>query len=183
MELSVASQQQSRELGVSLHSHLRTALTLAYLTLCAVSPKLAPALPATPQRARYGLLLAAAYCLGPVLALATWRALAPVFPGGAAASVGGSLLLFPPVLVHVAHGATKRIGLVLASLIGHVAVGATAGAALGRTLAQLGCAAEANGDCGLTVLAWLLVGAAGGSALGYCVHAVRQVLVTSAARP
>jgi hypothetical protein len=176
---------------VAPFSHLRSAFALGSLAASSARSKpvqLALSEPGTdrdvpPRRghlARTGspshaLLLAGAYALSPTLALLTWRALSAALPATTAAVASVGLLLLLPSLVHVARGAMRRAALVFASLLAHLALGGALGAALGRELARASCAAEMHGECGLTVLAWLLVGAAAGCSLGYSVHAVRQV--------
>ncbi|MEY4548861.1 MAG: hypothetical protein RL685_5056 [Pseudomonadota bacterium] len=174
-------------------------LASAYLTLYYVRPQRARAARAERRAARvtpaassgaplpgaassseppgYAALLGAAYVFAPVLALVSWRGLAPLLPGSAAVAVAGALLLLLPPLIHVAHGATARGGLALASLVGYVGFGSVSGAVIGRTLADVSCDAQTHDECGLSLLGGLLLGAAVGGLLGYCAHGVRQVLV------
>ncbi|MEO8180133.1 MAG: hypothetical protein ABI895_14960 [Deltaproteobacteria bacterium] len=112
-----------------------------------------------------------------MLALATWRALSQHFPGAAVAYVGASLLFVLPPLMHVAYGRAKRAWLALVSMLAYTALGSAGGAALGRTLAHLSC--DSVSECGLTLLAGLLLGAVVGGVVGYLVHAVRQVLLAT----
>jgi hypothetical protein len=193
MELGVALQQQFRSLGVVLHSQLQHARATAYLTLYSVRPKLAQAALAERRAVaegssraaaeaaalsgavRYAAQLGAAYALAPVPALLLWMGLRPAFGSGGAAGIAGGVLLLMPSLVHLAHGAALRAWLALATLLGYVALGSAGGAALGRTLGRTLCDPQTQEDCGLTVLGWLLLGAAAGGAFAYCAHAVRHV--------
>jgi hypothetical protein len=185
-ELSVSSQQQFRGLGVALHSQLQSVRANLYLTLYYVRPQLARAARAERRAVRaapvgYAALLGATYVFAPLLAFVTWRGLAPILTGSAALGVAGALLLVLPPLIHVAqpserNGATARALRALASLVGYVGLGSAVGAALARTVASLSCAAQGHDECGLSVLGGLLLGAAVGGVLGYCVHGVRQVL-------
>ena len=53
------------------------------------------------------------------------------------------------------------------------------GCAIGYAIGRASCNAELNGECGLTSLAWVLVGAAVGGLLGYLAHARRDVMLHS----
>lgn len=76
-----------------------------------------------------------------------------------------------------ASGATGRAGRAFAALLGSTLLASAAGGALGRTFASSTCAP--GDDCGLTVLAWLLVGCVAGALLGYAVTAMRHVLAAA----
>jgi hypothetical protein len=142
-----------------------------------------PGSPAVGEPAGYAALLGSTYMVAPVLALVTWRGLAPILPGSAALGAAAALLLLLPPLIHVAQGATARGGRALASLLGYTVLGSAGGALLGRTLANLACSEQTHDECGLSLLAGLLLGAVAGGLLGYSVHGVQQVRRESRKHP
>jgi hypothetical protein len=134
---------------------------------------------AAPRRANYALRLGTAYAVTPVLALMAGQALSRVVPSGELAVMGGGLLLLLPPSIHIAHGATERAWRAVVFMVACTALMSTSGAAIGYAIGKASCDPDLSGECGLTALAWVLVGAAIGGLLGYIGHARRDVVLHS----
>jgi hypothetical protein len=138
-----------------------------------------PPLAAVPRRSSYAMRLGAAYAATPVLAVAAMRALSQFVSNGEVAVLGGGLLMLLPPSIHLMHGATQRAWRAFVFMLASTALISLSGGAIGYAVGRASCDPQLNGECGLTSLAWVLVGAALGGLLGYLAHARRDVMLHS----
>jgi hypothetical protein len=123
--------------------------------------------------------LGAAYAATPGLALAAAWALSRIVSSSEAAVIGGGLFMLLPPSIHLVHGTTRRAWRAFVLMVAGTALIALSGGAIGYAIGRASCDPELNGECGLTSLAWVLVGAGVGGVLGYLAHARRDVMLHS----
>lgn len=126
-------------------------------------------------------MLAGAYVVAPLFALAIGGGLSELEASDTLAVAAASTMFLAPMAVHLLHDQGDRALLALASLLGITFAGTIAGGGLGYLENEIDCDPDQNSECADRAIGTTIVGAALGSMVGYVTSAVLDVSLRSSA--